>query len=306
MTHRDESVEASELALVDAFIDMLWLERGLGENTRKAYRNDLLQLLRWLSSQGRTLAQVDHSMLLAFQAQRAADGISARSMSRALSAWRRFFGFLLREGKIDVDPTQLLEMPKLGKKLPGAPTEQEIERLLQAPDIETELGLRDRAMLELMYATGLRVSELVSLRLGRLNLQAGIVQVVGKGDKERIIPMGEEAADWLENYLSRARPLLLGAHPPCEEVFVTRRGKAMTRHNFWHIVKRLAQQSGIRTHLSPHGLRHAFATHLLNHGADLRAVQLMLGHSDISTTQIYTHIARERLQRLHARHHPRA
>ena len=306
MAHRDEIVAASDLALIDAFLDMLWLERGLGENTRRAYRNDLLQLLRWLSAQGRTLPQVDRDTLLAFQAQRASDGISARSMSRALSAWRRFFGFLLREGKIDADPTQLLEMPKLGKKLPGAPTEQEIERLLQAPNVETELGLRDRAMLELMYATGLRVSELVSLRLDQLNLQVGVVQVVGKGGKERIMPMGEEAADWAGNYLSRARPLLLGSHPPCDEVFVTRRGGAMTRHNFWHIVKRLAQQSGIRTPLSPHGLRHAFATHLLNHGADLRVVQLLLGHSDISTTQIYTYIARERLQRLHARHHPRA
>ncbi len=303
---RKPSLSLEDQQRVDEFIDMLWLERGLSENTRRAYRNDLLQLGRWLAGRGVALTAARADDLLAFQAWRAESGIGARSMSRALSCWRRFYGFLLREEVIVVDPTQLLEMPKLGRKLPGAPTEAEIEALLQAPDPATDLGLRDRAMLELMYAAGLRVSELVALQLDQLNLQSGIVRVVGKGGKERIMPIGEEAVAWLQRYLHRARPALLRQRPPNDAVFVTRRGGAMTRHNFWHIVKRHARQCGISTPLSPHGLRHAFATHLLNHGADLRVVQLLLGHSDISTTQIYTHIARERLQRLHARHHPRA
>ncbi len=296
---------SDDLLLIDEFTNMLWLERGLSENTLRAYRNDLLQLQKWLASQGKALLDTDQTLLLTFQAQRAAEGIGARSMSRALSSWRRFFGFLLREGRIAVDPTQLLEMPKVGQKLPGAPGEADIEALLQAPDLNTDLGLRDAAMLELMYATGLRVSELVGLQLEQINLQSGIVQVLGKGGKERIVPMGEEAAFRVQEYIRSARIRLLTRHAPTDAVFVTRRGAAMTRHNFWHIVKRYAKQCGIASSLSPHVLRHAFATHLLNHGADLRVVQLLLGHTDISTTQIYTYIARERLQKLHGQHHPR-
>ncbi len=296
---------SDDLLLIDEFTNMLWLERGLSENTLRAYRNDLLQLQKWLSIQGRGLLDTDQALLLAFQAQRAAEGIGARSMSRALSSWRRFFGFLLREGRIAVDPTQLLEMPKVGRKLPGAPSEADIEALLRAPDLNTDLGLRDAAMLELMYATGLRVSELVGLQLEQVNLQSGIVQVLGKGGKERIVPMGEEAAFRVQEYMRGARIRLLIQHAPTDAVFVTRRGTAMTRHNFWHIVKRYAKQCGIASSLSPHVLRHVFATHLLNHGADLRVVQLLLGHTDISTTQIYTYIARERLQKLHGQHHPR-
>ncbi len=296
---------SDDLLLIDEFTNILWLERGLSENTLRAYRNDLLQLQKWVAGRGKRLLDTDQALLLAFQAHRAAEGIGARSMSRALSTWRRFFGFLLREGKISTDPTQSLEMPKLGRKLPGAPSEAEIEALLQAPDLDTDLGLRDAAMLELMYATGLRVSELVGLQLEQLNLQVGVVQVLGKGGKERIVPMGEEAAFKVGEYLRTARVRLLNQRAATDAVFVTRRGGAMTRHNFWHIVKRYAKQCGIMSTLSPHVLRHAFATHLLNHGADLRVVQLLLGHTDISTTQIYTYIARERLQRLHAEHHPR-
>ncbi len=306
MSAQDILLAPNDRRWIDGFIDMLWLERGLSENTRQAYRSDLLQLASWLADRGKGLLTANAGDLLAYQAWRAEQGIGARSMSRALSSWRRFFGYLLREEVIAVDPTQFIEMPKLGRKLPGAPTEAEIEALLNAPDVTTDLGARDRAMLELMYAAGLRVSELVALELDQVNLQVGVVRVVGKGDKERIMPMGEEAVFRLQHYLHRARPSLLQQRPPTDAVFVTRRGTAMTRHNFWHIVKRHAKQCGITTPLSPHGLRHAFATHLLNHGADLRVVQLLLGHSDIATTQIYTCVARERLRRLHGRHHPRA
>jgi integrase/recombinase XerD len=302
-----ENILLTNDVIIDEFVNMLWLERGLSENTQQAYRNDLRQLSQWAATQaGRGLLQIDRDLLLNFQVWRSEQGISARSMSRALSVWRRFFGYLLREGQITVDPTLVLEMPKLGRSLPGSISEAEIDRLLQAPDIATPLGLRDRAMLELMYATGLRVSELVGLQQRQLNLQAGIVQVVGKGDKERIAPMGDEAVHWINCYLDQARRSIMKGYAPVEAVFVSRRGSEMTRHNFWHMIKRYAKACGITTPLSPHTLRHAFATHLLNHGADLRVVQLLLGHSDISTTQIYTHIARERLQALHGKHHPRA
>lgn len=295
----------TDLKLIDEFVQHLWLERGLSENTRTAYRNDLLLLARWSLDSGATLMTMEYEMLRRFQQYRADAGISARSMSRALSVWRRFYGFLSREGRITNDPTALLEMPKLGRSLPKTLTETDVESLLDSPDTEAELGLRDKAMLELMYATGLRVSELVNLALEQINLQAGVVQVIGKGGKERIVPMGDEAAHWLQQYLRRGRALLANSAMANDAVFLSRRGSAMTRQNFWHIVKRYAKRCGIAADISPHGLRHAFATHLLNHGADLRVVQLLLGHSDISTTQIYTYVARERLQQLHARHHPR-
>lgn len=300
-------VSDHDAALIDDFINMLWMERGLGRNTRSAYQSDLQQFSRWLCLEKKTgLISAEREDFLGYQAYRFEQGISARSMSRALSTWRRFYGFLVREERIDNDPTISLEMPKLGRPLPRTVSEQEVEMLLQAPATESALGLRDRAMLELMYATGLRVTELVNLQKNQVNLQAGIVQVIGKGDKERITPMGDEAAHWLMRYISSARRELLQNYPQTDSLFVSRRGSAMTRHNFWHLIKRYAKSCGISTSLSPHTLRHAFATHLLNHGADLRVVQLLLGHSDISTTQIYTHIARERLHQLHAQHHPRA
>lgn len=300
-------VSERDASLIDEFINMLWLEHGLGRNTRDAYRSDLQQFSRWLQlHEKKGLESVTREDFPGYQAFRFEQGISARSMSRALSTWRRFYGFLVREERIENDPTISLEMPKLGRALPKSVSEQDVEKLLQAPDTATVLGVRDRAMLELMYATGLRVTELVNLQKNQINLQAGIVQVIGKGDKERITPMGDEAAYWVTEYVSGARRELLQKYPATDALFVSRRGSAMSRHNFWHLIKRYAKSCGISTSLSPHTLRHAFATHLLNHGADLRVVQLLLGHSDISTTQIYTHIARERLHQLHARHHPRA
>ena len=293
--------------ILDLFLDALWLERGLSKNTLDAYRNDLRQLALWLGKQNKpSLLQVSRSDLRAYLKFKSEQGCSARSVGRALSTWRRFFRYLVREGKIEADPSALLERPKTPHLLPDSLSEQDVEKLLQAPDIETPLGLRDRSMLEVLYASGLRVSELVGLLTGQLNLPAGAVKVVGKGNKERIVPLGEEATHWLSRYWKISRPELMRGYPVVEAIFVSRRGTAMTRQNFWHIIKRYANQSGIEKSLSPHTLRHAFATHLLNHGADLRVVQMLLGHSDISTTQIYTHVARARLQSLHAAHHPRA
>jgi len=293
--------------IIDSFLDALWLERGLSKNTLDAYRNDLRQLALWLGKQKRpSLQQVSHSDLQAYLRYKSEQGASARSVGRALSSWRRFYRYLMREGRIEEDPSALLERPKTPQLLPDSLSEEDVESLLQAADIETALGLRDRAMLEVLYASGLRVSELVGLLTGQLNLPAGAVKIIGKGNKERIVPLGEEATHWLSRYWETSRPELMRGYPAVEAVFVSRRGTAMTRQNFWHIIKRYASQSGIEKSLSPHTLRHAFATHLLNHGADLRVVQMLLGHSDISTTQIYTHVARARLQALHAAHHPRA
>jgi integrase/recombinase XerD len=285
----------------------LWLERGLSKNTLDAYRNDLRQLSLWLEKQRKcSLLKASHNDLQAYLKFRNEQGISATSMGRALSAWRRFYHYLLRQEQIDEDPVALLQKPKMPHSLPASLSEQDVENLLQAPNIETSLGLRDRAMLEVIYASGLRVSELVDLSSGQLNLPAGAVKIIGKGNKERIVPLGEEATHWVSRYWQTARPDLMQKYPATEAVFVSRRGTGMTRQNFWHIIKRYAIQSGIKKALSPHTMRHAFATHLLNHGADLRVVQLLLGHSDISTTQIYTHVARSRLQTLHTAHHPRA
>jgi integrase/recombinase XerD len=293
--------EADE-ALVEAFLDALWMERGLSANTLAAYRSDLLALAGWLAGRGRGLAEARRDELLAYLGSRPA--ARPRSTARRLSALRRFYRHLVRVGRVAEDPTERIEAPRLGRPLPGALTESEVEALLAAPDAETPRGLRDRAMLELIYATGLRVSELVRLRLVQVNPRQGVVRVTGKGSKERLVPFGEEAADWLARYLGEARPALLGPRKS-EDLFVTSRGEAMTRQGFWKLVCRYGAAADIRKHLSPHTLRHSFATHLLNHGADLRVVQLLLGHRDVSTTQIYTHVARERLRQLHARHHPR-
>ena len=288
-------------ALLDRFIDTLWLESGLSRNTLSAYRSDLQALTAWLKGPP---DKATRSQLQNYFASCVSQGARPRSTARMLSSLRRFYRYLLREGLITDDPSALLESPKLGRPLPKSLTEEQVEKLLQAPDTATALGLRDRAMLETLYATGLRVSELVSLKMQQVDLQSGVVRVVGKGDKERLVPLGEEAIEWLRRYLAEARPGLLHGHSS-DALFPTARGAAMTRQAFWHNLKRYTQIAGIETHLSPHSLRHAFATHLLNHGADLRVVQMLLGHADLSTTQIYTHVARERLKSLHARHHPR-
>jgi integrase/recombinase XerD len=291
-------------ALIDRFVDALWLEHGLSDNTLSAYRADLAGYSQWLDRRGQGLATAGRDMLLGYLGARVGGGASPRTTARLVSSLRRFYRYLLREGVVVEDPSALVEPPKLGRGLPKALTEEQVEKLLEAPDARTPLGLRDRAMLETLYATGLRVSELVSLSLSQLNLSAGVVRVFGKGGKERIVPLGEEAVDWLGRFLEEGRKALL-KRASTDAVFPTARGAAMTRQALWHNIKRYAAAADIHAALSPHTLRHAFATHLLNHGADLRTVQVLLGHADLSTTQIYTHVARERLKNLHAKHHPR-
>lgn len=299
------SVSTADAESIDAFLDAVWAERGLSRNTLKSYRYDLRKLAKYLrSEQGVSLDGASRDQLLAFLASQVRQGRTARSLSRFLSGFRQYYRWLLREGRITTDPTALIESPKLGRGLPTVIDEDAISRLLGAPDVATPLGVRDRTMLETMYASGLRVSELTSLEMANLNLNQGVVRVLGKGGKERLVPLGEHALDWLRRYLDEARPALLKGRS-CDAVFVTARGAGMTRQAFWHAIKRHAASAGIRQNMSPHVLRHSFATHLLNHGADLRVVQLLLGHSDLSTTQIYTHIAREGLKQLHRKHHPR-
>ncbi|MDN6871819.1 site-specific tyrosine recombinase XerD [Pseudomonas citronellolis] len=290
--------------LIDRFLDALWLEKGLADNTRLAYGSDLALFNGWLGEQGVSLERAGRELILDHLAWRLAQGYKARSTARFLSGVRGFYRYCLREGLIAEDPTLQVELPQLGKPLPKSLSEADVEALLAAPETEDPLGLRDRAMLEVLYACGLRVSELVGLTLEQLNLRQGVVRVFGKGSKERLVPLGEEAIVWLERYLRNARDDLLGGRPS-DVLFPSLRGEQMTRQTFWYRIKHHAKVAGIGKSLSPHTLRHAFATHLLNHGADLRVVQMLLGHSDLSTTQIYTHIARARLQELHAQHHPR-
>jgi integrase/recombinase XerD len=289
---------------IDRFLDAVWAERGLSDNTLKGYRYDLLQLADYLRSNHLTLANASRGDVLQFLAVQVKSGKSPRSISRYLSGFRQFYRWLVREGVISEDPCALIESPKLGRGLPKALTESQVEALLDAPEVAKPIGLRDRTMLELMYAAGLRVSELVQLELVNLNLNQGVLRVMGKGNKERLVPLGEEANAWLASYFANARPALMrGGHSA--HVFVTARKSAMTRQAFWHAIKRHAARAGIDVNVSPHVLRHSFATHLLNHGADLRVVQLLLGHSNLSTTQIYTHIAKEGLKHIHSKHHPR-
>jgi len=290
--------------LVDLFLDALWAERGLSRNTLQSYRYDLGQLAEHQRAAGRDLLAASREDLLHFLAVQLRAGRSPRSLSRYLSGFRQFYRWLLRDGRISEDPTALIESPKLGRGLPKALSEQRVTALLEAPPVETPLGLRDRTMLELMYASGLRVSELVGLELASVNLNQGVVRIMGKGGKERLVPLGEEAMSWLQRYLRDARPELMGGQSS-PLVFVTARKSGMTRQAFWYAIRKYALAAGIGQAVSPHMLRHSFATHLLNHGADLRVVQLLLGHSDLSTTQIYTHIAREGLKQLHSKHHPR-
>lgn len=290
--------------LIEVFLQQLWLQQGLSENTRQAYGHDLRQFQEWLGKRKLGLLQVERSHVLDYLAWRMQAGYKARSTARFISTLRRFYLYLLELRLIDEDPSQLVDLPRLGRTLPDSLSEAQVDALLDAPDTTEPLGLRDRAMLEVLYATGLRVSELVALRLDEVSLRQGMLRVVGKGNKERLVPMGEQALDWLEEYLAQARPLLL-AGKPSDVVFPSQRAQQMTRQTFWHRIKVHARTAGICTPLSPHTLRHAFATHLLNNGADLRVVQMLLGHSDLSTTQIYTHVAQARLQQLHAQHHPR-
>jgi len=290
--------------LLDTFIDRLWLEEGLSRNTLESYRRDLSQFAGWLDQYaGKSLLEVERVDLERYLAVRFPQ-VKPRSVARLVASLRRFYRMMVRDGQLAHDPTLQLASPKLPRSLPKSLSEEEVEHLLEAPDTEQPIGLRDRAMLETLYATGLRVSELVTLKVSEVSLDMGVVRVMGKGSKERLVPLGEEALDWIRRYLAEARPMILERRLS-ESLFVTQRGQAMTRQAFWYLIKRYARQAGILKPLSPHVMRHAFATHLLNHGADLRVVQMLLGHADISTTQIYTHVARERLKQLHAIHHPR-
>jgi integrase/recombinase XerD len=297
------SADASP-APIDRFLDAVWMERGLSPNTLSAYRADLTALQRWLEQRGIDLLVARRADVLGFMAARVEGGARPRSTARQLSSFRRFYRYMVREGVVREDPTGQIAMPKVGRSLPRSLTEEEVEALRAAPVVSDPLGHRDRTMLEVLYATGLRVTELVSLTLGQVNLNQGVLRIVGKGGRERLIPLGEEACAWVQQFLRGPRAEIL-LERQTDSLFPTRRGDRMTRQAFWHIIKRYARKAGVEKDLSPHTLRHAFATHLLNHGADLRVVQMLLGHSDLSTTQIYTHVARERLKDLHAQHHPR-
>jgi integrase/recombinase XerD len=297
----------ADTALLDEFIDGLWLADGLAKNTLASYRSDLALFATWLAAQARAIVDADETAINGYLAHlhQRSGGIKAASQRRLLASLRRLYQWLLAQGRITGDPLRNIARPMPGTRFPKTLSEKQVENLLAAPDVATALGLRDRAMLELLYATGLRVSELVGVRLFEISLNDHVVRAIGKGSKERLVPLGEIAADWLQRYIGQARPELLQMRTS-DAVFVTARGAAMTRQMFWTLVKKYALQTGIpREKISPHVLRHAFATHLLNHGADLRVVQLLLGHADISTTQVYTHVARERLKQLHRQHHPR-
>ncbi len=299
----EHTLSISDANDLDTFIDHLWLEDGLSKNTLESYRLDLTTFALWLSKQNKHLLSVDQADIQQYLAVKFPLS-KPRSIGRLIASMRRFYRFLLRENKISKDPTLQIESPKLPRSLPKSLNEDEVVALLNAPNVDEPAGLRDRAMLELLYACGLRVSELVGVKATEVSINEGVVRVTGKGSKTRLVPMGEEAADWISRYMRESRSVILQKRL-CDALFVTNRGEAMTRQAFWYLIKRYALLAGITKHMSPHVLRHAFATHLLNHGADLRVVQMLLGHSDISTTQIYTHVARERLKQLHSMHHPR-
>ena len=288
---------------IEQYLDAMWLERGLSENSLTAYRNDLVAAQAWLVEHGKRLLSAQATDLYGYMAKRFTDGISSRSAARSLSALRGYYRYQVISQIIEEDPTAQLEHPKLGRTLPVVISTEQVDALLAAPDVETTLGLRDRAMLEVLYATGLRISELINMQLTSINLRQGLVKVIGKGDKERLVPLGESAIYWVERFSADARTDLMPAGGSV--LFPSRRGRTMTRQTFWHAIKRYTIKAGITVNISPHTLRHAFATHLVDNGADLRAVQMMLGHSDLSTTQIYTHVAQQRLQNLVWEHHPR-
>lgn len=302
---KPQEINPVDRQAIDAFLELAWSEQGLADNSLAGYRRDLEGLARWGAAHAATLTACTREHLFRYLAERVEGGYSARSNARLTSTLRHFYRIQQRLGTITRDPTLLLDSPKLPRPLPKALSEREVEALIRAPDVATPLGLRDRAMFELIYATGLRVSELVGLRADQVNLRQGVLRVTGKGGKDRLVPIGEEADDWLRRYVADARPQLARGGE-IAEIFLTQRRGPMTRQMFWTMVKRHAHSAGIDgKRISPHVLRHCFATHLLNHGADLRALQMLLGHSSLSTTQIYTLVAREGLKRLHARHHPR-
>lgn len=303
------NIESELPEIIEQFMDAVWMERGLSENTLSAYRSDLKKFVAWLKLisndvLSQQLIEVNRELIKSYLSELENKEISPRSRARLLSSLRLFYAYLLREKIIEVDPVALIDAPKLGRSLPKTLIEDDVEALLMTPDTSTLLGFRDRVLFEVLYATGLRVSELVGLELTQINLQQGVLRVTGKGNKERLVPLGEEAVNWLEKYLLTTRAELLKGQVT-DDLFVTKRGGAMTRQAFWYLIKRYALQAEITSEISPHTLRHAFATHLLNHGADLRVVQMLLGHSDLSTTQIYTHVANERLKSVHSQHHPR-
>lgn len=298
-------MKVSSRQRIDEFCDALWLEDGLARNTLDSYRRDLAQFAAWAAARGiDDLLAADQAAIQDYLAHKFRNHARASSAARLLSSLKRFFRHAVRQSQVVCDPTLHIAAPKLPRSLPKSLTESDVEQLLAAPAADEPLGLRDRAMIELLYACGLRVSELVTLQVPQVSRDMGVVRVLGKGAKERLVPLGEEALGWLERYLREGRPQILNGRP-CDALFVTARAAAMTRQAFWQMIKRYALQAGISKPISPHTLRHAFATHLLNHGADLRVVQLLLGHADISTTQIYTHVARERMKQLHQQHHPR-
>jgi integrase/recombinase XerD len=300
-----KAVPSPDDSLLDEFCDSLWLQDGLARNTLESYRRDLRQFAAWLRrANGKALLAASRADIQRYLGHKFALKARATSAARLLSSLKRFYRHAMSTGKLAADPTLDIDAPVAPRGLPKSLSEEDVEALLHAPDLESDLGVRDRAMLETLYASGLRVSELVTLKVSQVSMTMGVVRVVGKGSKERLVPLGEEALAWVGRYVGDARPSLL-ARKTTDDLFVTSRGAAMTRQAFWHLVKRHALRAGIHKAISPHTLRHAFATHLLNHGADLRVVQLLLGHADISTTQIYTHVARERLKQLHAKHHPR-
>ena len=294
----------ADAQLIAEYLDAIWMEKGLSDNTQESYRRDLTQFAGWLNQQHQQLMSVDAFLVQSYLDVRLQQQLSSRTSARFLSCVRGFYRYLLRENRISENPVALVDNPKLSRPLPKSLSETDVEALLAAPDLSDPVGLRDRTMLEVLYACGLRVSELVALTMPQINLRQNVVRVMGKGSKERLIPMGEEAAVWLTRYLREARPVLLN-NMPDEVVFPSLRAQPMTRQTFWYRIKHWALVAGIKKELSPHTLRHAFATHLLNHGADLRVVQLLLGHSDLSTTQIYTHVAKLRMKQQHALHHPR-
>ena len=304
MVENTAQLQAADGVLITEFLDQLWLDKGVSEHTLSAYGTDLRKFATFLAQQRKGLLDADAQLLNRYLAQRIDKAFSPRSTSRALSSLRRFYAYVHQSGKIAQNPLSQLLNPKIGRSLPKTLSEQDVDALLSAPDVNDPIQFRDKAMLELLYASGLRVSELVGLSMQQINLQHGLVRVTGKGQKERLVPMGEEAAHWLRLYLQQGRVLLLGGQL-LDVVFPSSRAQQMTRQTFWHRIKFYAKVAHIQAELSPHTLRHAFATHLLNHGADLRVVQMLLGHSDLSTTQIYTHVAQARLQSLHQQHHPR-
>ncbi|MBD3667674.1 MAG: site-specific tyrosine recombinase XerD [Kangiella sp.] len=291
-------------SIIEQFCDQIWMEQGLSDATLSSYRSDLKLFSKWLQKQGKTLTNSAPSDIQQYLAERYSKQYSSRSTARFLSSARKFYRYLLQSNQIKVDPTQQIESPKIQPPVPKSLSEDEVDNLLSQPDLDTALGLRDKAMLELLYSSGLRITELISVEMNQIGFQQGVMRVIGKGNKERIVPIGEEALQAIAQYIRHGRAELAN-EKVSDWLFLSTRGQRMTRQTFWHRIKFYAKTAGIRKHLSPHTLRHAFATHLLNHGADLRTLQMLLGHSDLSTTQIYTYVAKERLKQLHSQHHPR-